>query len=162
MNIWSILSAVAQAFAPKGTAGQPTLTTVEAKIGTTSVTFGQMQAAVALVENIGPIIAKLKELLASYGSDIKQDALVTDQIVELVAGEAATLGIPYAADIELGAYGLSFLLQIIPDAVNAQGGRPPSTTPIAGADWSNGPPAFPFPWAKPLPEPTNPSGEIGG
>lgn len=161
MSWLSVLQAVAQALLPKGTTGQPTATTVEAKIGGASVTFGQMQAAVALVENINPIVAKLKSLLAEYGSDIKQDALVTDQIVELVAQEAATLGIPYAADVELGAYGLGFLLQILPD-FSTDHASPSTQPPIAGADWSKGPPAFPFPWAKPLPEPTNPSGEIGG
>jgi hypothetical protein len=104
-----------KAWLPSGSVSIPVGSTIEATIAGHGITFGEMQQAVALLKGINPLLPKIEALLKGYGSDVKQDLLITDQIIELLAQEAASLGIPYAGLVATGAYGVGFLLQILPN-----------------------------------------------
>ena len=147
-TIGGVIADAMRAYAPKGSVPVPAGAKVELTVGKTAFTFAELQATINLAKTLMPVLTELEKLAKGYGPDVKQDLIITDQIVALVAAEASQVGIPYAGDIEIGAEILGFILQLLPD-IKIGPGRPgyvppPGSNYIAGADWSHG-----FPWSQP-------------
>ena len=104
-----------KAWLPNASAIGPAASTVEATIAGHGITYGEMTQTVALLKGMWPLVPQIETLLAGYGKDIKNDLIITDQIIELLAQEAASIGVPDAGLVQAGAYGVGFLLRLLPD-----------------------------------------------
>jgi hypothetical protein len=125
-------------------------------IAGSKITFGQLVTSAKTLEG-SSIGAKLRELVTNIGN-VDNDLDVAMEVASVLAPM-----LPIAGEVDVALYVLKVgydLAKRLPASTWAA--APRGGPPIAEADWSHGPPAFPLPWEKPLPEPKNPSGAIGG
>lgn len=157
--LWNGAKAAVEAYAATKGAPASVLPAPGAVVGVVAnskITFGQLVTSAKTLEGSG-LGSKLLELVTNIGN-VDNDLDVTAEVASALAPM-----LPIAGEVAVAAYVLKVgydFAKRLPASTWAP--APRGGPPIAEADWSHGPPAIPLPWQKPLPEPDNPSGAIGG